>query len=108
MISNIAILFSNFSPKIPKLGIFGPKFKGFYIAPNFAIRQIRGQWFQIRQWLFPIAAQKYQNKPIFALNVSIFVSKYLMHEASHDKKFEDTISKMAIAFFKFHPKIHKY
>ena len=38
----MAILFSNYSPKIPKLGISVPKFKDFYFAPNFVIIQIRG------------------------------------------------------------------
>ena len=41
-ISNMAIVFSNYSPKIPKLGIFVPRFKDFYFAANFAIKQVRG------------------------------------------------------------------
>ena len=40
LIWNMTITFSNFGPKMHKLGIFGPKFKDFYFAPNFAIRQI--------------------------------------------------------------------
>ena len=38
----MAIVFSNYSPKIPKLGIFVPRFKDFYFAANFAIKQVRG------------------------------------------------------------------
>ena len=38
--SNMAIVFSNYSPKIRKLGIFVFKFKDFYFEPNFAINQI--------------------------------------------------------------------
>ena len=49
--SNMTRIFSNFSPKIRKSGIFGPKL---------AIRQIRGRWLQIWQWLFEIAAQNTQ------------------------------------------------
>ena len=51
-----------FQPKFQcKLGIFGPKFKDFYFAPNVAIRQIRGLWFQIRI-LFRILFRKTQIK----------------------------------------------
>ena len=42
-ISNMAILFSNYSPKIRKVGILIPKFKDFYFAPTFAIKQTRGR-----------------------------------------------------------------
>ena len=61
----------HFCWKVLKLGIFGPNFKDFYFAPNFAIRQIWGRWFQIWQWLFRIA-RKYPNKAFFVLNVSMF------------------------------------
>ena len=37
----MTIVFSNYSPKICKLGIFVSKFKDFYFAPNFAINQIQ-------------------------------------------------------------------
>ena len=47
LVSNMTILFSNSTLKIRKSGIFGPKTKDFYFAPDFAIRQIRGRWFQI-------------------------------------------------------------
>ena len=40
LIWSMTIIFSNFGPKMHKLGIFGPKFKDFYFAPNFAIRKI--------------------------------------------------------------------
>ena len=33
--SNIAILFSNSSPKLPKSGIFGPKFRNFHYFTKF-------------------------------------------------------------------------
>ena len=72
LIWNTAIIFSNSSPKICKLDIFGTKFKDFYFASNFSIRQIQGRWFQIWQWLFRILARKYSNKAFFVLNVSIF------------------------------------
>ena len=42
-ISNMTIVFSHYSPKIRKLGIFVPKLKDFYFARNFAIKQIRGR-----------------------------------------------------------------
>ena len=38
----MTIVFSNYSPKIRKLGIFISKFKYFCFAPNFAIKQIQG------------------------------------------------------------------
>ena len=39
----MTIVFSNYSSKIRKLGIFVPKLKDFYFAPSFAIKQIRGR-----------------------------------------------------------------
>ena len=36
-------VFSNYSPKIHKLDIFVPRFKDFYFAPNFAIKEIPGR-----------------------------------------------------------------
>ena len=38
LISSMTILFSNSNPKIPKIGIFGPKFRHFISSQNFAIR----------------------------------------------------------------------
>ena len=38
LISSMTILFSNSNPKIPKKGIFGPKFRHFISSQNFAIR----------------------------------------------------------------------
>ena len=48
------ILFSNSSPKIRKLGISGPKFKDFYFATNFVIRQIWGCWFKYDNCFFEL------------------------------------------------------
>ena len=39
----MAIVFSNYSPKIRKWGIFVPKFIDFNFATSFAIKQIRGR-----------------------------------------------------------------
>ena len=39
----MTIVFSNYSPKKSKLGIFVPKFKDFYFAPNLLIKQIQRQ-----------------------------------------------------------------
>ena len=67
-------LFSNSSPKIRKLGIFGSKFKDFYFALYFAIRNIWGCWFQIWEWFFRILAQKYQNKAFFCPKCIFFLN----------------------------------
>ena len=96
LIWNLTIIFSNSSPKIHKLGIFGPKFTDFYFARNLAIRQIWGRWFQIWEWLFRILAQKYPNEAFFVLNVSIFL---VLHELRILKKSRLLIRKMAIVFF---------
>ena len=61
----MTIIFSNSSPKIRKLGIFGSKFKNFYFAVYFAIRKIWGCWFQIWERFFRILDQKYRNKAFF-------------------------------------------
>ena len=47
LISNITV-FQKCSPKKPKEGIFGPKFRLFF-SQNFPTSQIWGCWFQIRQ-----------------------------------------------------------
>ena len=39
----MTIVFSNYSPKIHKLGIFVPKFKDFFLHQTLQIKQIRGQ-----------------------------------------------------------------
>ena len=52
------IVFSKFTPKICKSDIFGHKFKDYYFAPNIAIRQIRGRWFQIWQSFFSNSSLK--------------------------------------------------
>ena len=105
LIWNTAIIFSNSSPKINKLDIFGTKFKDFYFVSNFSIRQIRGCWFQIWQWLFRILARKYSNKAFFVLNVSIFL---ILHEFRILKNSRVLIRKTATVFFKFQPKVPKY
>ena len=66
-------LFSNSSPKISKLAIFGPKFTYFYFSTKFAIRQIWVWWFQIWQLVFQIPIQKYTNKPFLVRNFRIFI-----------------------------------
>ena len=68
LISNMTVLFSNSSPKIPKLDIFGPKFKGFIFAPNFLMRKIRGRRLQI--WL-SLCDSKHPNKAILVPNLGI-------------------------------------
>ena len=42
-----------------------PNLEIFVFSQNFAIRQIRGDWFQIQQHYFQIATQKYPNKVFF-------------------------------------------
>ena len=96
LISNMTILFSTSSPKIPKPGIFGSKFKDFYFASYFPRRQIRGRWLQIWQWFFQIPAWKYPNTPFFVLNISIF---YFCMKLCILKNFRLLISKTAIVLF---------
>ena len=70
LISNMTILFSNSSPKIPKSGIFGSKFKDFYFCTKLCYKtnsrtlisdmtifqpkntQIRNFWSQLQAFLF--------------------------------------------------------
>ena len=101
--SNMTILFWNSTTKICKSSIFDPKFKDFYFAPNFAIRQIQGRWFQTRQWLFWIPFRKFPNKTVFVLNV-FFIFAWIFAL----KNSRALISKMAIAYFKFQQNIARY
>ena len=63
----MTIMFRNSYLKIPKSGIFGPK-KVFRFAPNFVTRQIQGHSFQVRQYFFQIAFEKYPNKTFLVPN----------------------------------------
>ena len=45
----------------------------FIFSWNFAIRQIRGCWFQIWQYYFQIQAQKYPNNALFVPYLRIFI-----------------------------------
>ena len=78
----MAISFSNFSPKIQKSGIFGPKFEDFYFfAPNSEIRLIRGRCLQIWQKLsylichmvFRNCCPKHPNKAFLVPNLRILI-----------------------------------
>ena len=51
---------------IPNLGVF-------VFPRNFAVRQIRGCWFQIWQYHFQIPAQKYSKKAFLVSNFGIFI-----------------------------------
>ena len=61
-ISNMTIVFSNSTPEIRKPSLFSPKFKHFYFAPNVAIRQIRGCWFEIWHGYFEFMSENTQIK----------------------------------------------
>ena len=73
-----------------------PNLKTFSFAPNFAIRQIQGRWFQIWQYFFEIPAQKYSNKAFLVPNLGIFIS----HEILQLGKFEGADFKRDNSFFK--------
>ena len=94
-ISNMTIAFLNSTPKTRKSSIFGSEFKDFCFAPNVAIRQIWGRWFQIWQCLCRIPVRKYPNKAVFVLNVRIF---YFCVNLCILKNSWVLISKMAIFF----------
>ena len=52
---------------------FGPKFRGIFVFPqNFAIRQMRGCWFQIWQYCLQIPALQYINQAFLVPNLGIF------------------------------------
>ena len=69
----MAIVFQNCRPKDANKANFGLKFKDFIFAPNFAIREIRGRWFQIWKNYFQISAQKYPNRAISVQDLRIFI-----------------------------------
>ena len=60
--------------KYPNMAfVFVPNSGIFIFSRNFAVKQIRGGWFQIRQYCFQIPVQKYQNKAFLIPNLIIFV-----------------------------------
>ena len=86
MISNIAILFSTSSQKIPKSGIFVPKFRHFCFAPNFALTEIQGVDFKNDNDFFEFQSKSTLIK-CFCPKCKYFV---FLHENSHIKKFGST------------------
>ena len=60
LISNMTMIISSSSPIYGNLAFLVPNLKFFVFESNFAIRQIRGRWFQTWQWFFKIAAQNIQ------------------------------------------------
>ena len=60
LISIMSIVFSNSTPKIPKTGIFGSKFKILMLSSNLTIKKIRGCWLQTWKKFFEIAVQNTQ------------------------------------------------
>ena len=53
------IALSNPIPKCPNHTVLVPSLRILTLAPSFALRQIRGHWFQLLQYYFQISAPKY-------------------------------------------------
>ena len=105
-ISNMTIVFSNYNPKTCILGIFVPRFKDFYFATNFTIKQIWGCWFQIWQCHFGIPARKYLKKHFVVVVVVVNVSSFCFcMKLRILKNLRVLISKMATVFFQILAKI---
>ena len=105
----MAILFSNSSLKIPKLGIFGPKFKDFYFYTEFCNKDnsrtlissmsILFSNFSPKILKFDVFGQRHQNKAFSALNLEIlFLRKILQLD-----KFEGANFRYENSFLKFQP-----
>ena len=67
---------------------------------SFAIIEIWGLWFQIRQEVFKIAAEKYSNKPFTSKIEAIL----FFHETLQLDRFEGADFKYDNIFVKFYPK----
>ena len=63
-------LFSNSSPKIPKSGIFGPKFRYFF-HEILQIDKFEDADFKYDNSIFKTLAQKYRNKAFLVKNAQI-------------------------------------
>ena len=92
----MVVLFSTSSPKIPKSGTFGPKFKDFICAANFATRQIWERWYQIWQYFYgKFQPKKTQIRHFWSL---IWALSFLRENLELDKldgvdfKYEHTFS----------------
>ena len=72
LILNTTLVFQNCCPKHLNKAFLVLNLRILIFAQNFAIRQIRGHWFQIWQQLFKIPAQKYTNKVLLVPNLRIF------------------------------------
>ena len=69
----MTILFSNFSPKIPKSGMFGPRFQDFYFCTKLCNKTNSKVLISNMRIFSQIPAQKYSNKAILVPNLGIFV-----------------------------------
>ena len=98
LISNVTILFSNSSPKVPKNKAFLVSNLGIFIfSRDFPIKQIRGCWFQIWQYCFQLPDRKYPNLQFLVSNLRIFI----LHQTLHTDKFEGVDFKYDNGFFEF-------
>ena len=67
----MAILFLNSGPRIPKSGIFGPKFRHFFFREILQIDKFEGADFKYHNSFSTILSQKYPNKAILFKNTQI-------------------------------------
>ena len=114
LISNTTKIFSNFSSKIRKSGIFGPKFRHFNFSRNFAIRQILGVDYKQENIFFQILAKNTQRRHFWCqMQIFLFFSRNFFHDFCFCTKLckntnsRTQISNMAKVFSNSIPKTRK-
>ena len=73
LISNMTMLFSNSSPKIPKSRIFGPRFKDFQFCVKLGNKINSRTLIPNRTIFFHMPVEKYPNKAFLIPNLGIFL-----------------------------------
>ena len=99
------IIFKLQSTNYPNQAYLVLNLRTFIFTWTFALRKIRGCWFQIWQWLFQIPAQKYPNKATFCPKCTYFNFCMKLRILKNSRV---VISKMTIFFLKFQPKNTAY
>ena len=97
LISNMTILFSNYSPKIIEHTFLVPNLRIFIFALNYATRQMQGRWFQIDNIFFKFKPKNTQIRH-FWFQIKAFL---FFHQILQLDKFEGADFKCGNSFLKF-------
>ena len=111
----MTMLFSKSSPKIPKSGIFGPKFEDFYFCTKLCYKANSRMLTSNMTIFSSYSTKKYANKAFLVQNLDVFIFSWNYADFKYDNTFFNIpvkqenwrISNMTIVISNYSPKICK-